>query len=39
MRTVPVAVAIGLALSAFVAALFDFVFAQVRQLSTSHRLR
>ncbi len=36
---VPVAVAIGLALPAFVAARLDFVFAQVRQLSTSHRLR
>jgi hypothetical protein len=36
---VPVAIAIGLALPAFVAARLDFVFAQVRQLSTSHRLR
>jgi hypothetical protein len=36
---VPVAVAIGLALPAFVAARLDFVSAQLRQFSSSHRLR
>jgi hypothetical protein len=35
---VPVAVAIGLALPAFVAARLDFVSAQLRRFSTSHRL-
>jgi hypothetical protein len=36
---VPVAVAIGLALPAFVAGRLDFVSSQLRQLSSSHRLR
>jgi len=36
---VPVAVAIGLGLPAFVAARLDFVSSQLRQLLSSHRLR
>jgi hypothetical protein len=36
---VPVALAIGLALPAFVAARVDFVSSRLRQLSSSHRLR
>jgi hypothetical protein len=36
---VPVAVAIGLALPAFIAGRLDFVSSQLRQLSSSHRLR
>jgi len=36
---VPVALAIGLALPAFVAARLDFVSSQFRQFSSSHRLR
>jgi len=36
---VPIALAIGLALPAFVAGRIDFVSSQLRQLSSSHRLR